>query len=312
MQNMTDKELDRILHQALTPEIRVEDTELKSGNICKSEADQVKGARIMRVNKFIRPVAAVAACAAIVAVVGSGTLGHIAGGNDTTVTSTQNPIAQIANGYTVVVKAAETKELKKGAEAILVQSDGASGWGGKDETRKIDYCIDLPIVCQGANIKTVTYKINEGAFVIQHPKDENNLQNVVKAPEKLNTPSLSYYDDNKVEYDSTCCKSFTIAADKQEAKNQHISISGEGKVVSKKDYEAMFGTKYLPDEEAAVKADILKNVEITCTVTYKDGTTDSFKCGVGTKAVKRGDIPGLSEDRLNADLKTSVTTIVMK
>lgn len=308
---MTDKELDRILHQALTPEIRVEDIKIKSDNIC--EENQVKGVKNMRMNKIFKPVAAVAACAAIVAVVGSGTLGHIVGGNDTSISSTANPVQQLVNGYSVVVKAAEGKKLEKGVEAILSKDKkGGSAWGGDDAKRTVSYCIDFPVSCKGNNIKTVTYEINDGAFVIQNPVGKSNLLDYVKGPKELDTPSISYYDKKKKEYESTCCTSFTIAADKQDVKNQYISISGGERAVSKDQYDVMFGDKYDVDKEAEVTSNILKNVEITCTITYKDGTTDHFKCAVGTKAVSYLSLANVGKNNPKAENKFLVSTITMK
>ena len=236
---MNEKKLDQILQQALTPEVN--DNEIKV-RFEKGEYPMKKK------RNYIRPAVALVACAALVAGIGFGNLPEQilsnTGLSHKTDISTDKSSQNVENGFVMKVKAAEVKELKKGETQTAIYSGGATGesWSGSDQNKEIGYMIDLPLVCEGENMDTITYSVNKGCFRILQPKDKPY---VIKGEECEKPKQVSSGVDIEVvpegadNLEAKYYKSYTISAKDQDRKDVEVAICDEKKL-SKELYKRLW------------------------------------------------------------------------
>ena len=302
---MKEEKLDQILQQALAPE--VDDNEIK----VRFE----KGEYPMRKKKnYVRPAVALVACAALVAGIGFGNLPDQILSNTGLYhkmdISAGKPSPNVEDGFVMKVKAAEVKELKKGETQAVIYSGGTTGeaWSGSNDNNEISYMIDLPLVCEGKNMDTITYSVNKGCFRILQPK---NKPYVIKGEECEKPKQVSSGVEIEIEPDAAdekeakYYKSFTISAKDQNRKDVEVAICDEKKL-SRELYKQLWenNSAGTTDEEiiaeADVKNEVLDSPQVTCKINYQGNAqqkTETAKVAVHLEAMTYKEAADKSSDK---------------
>lgn len=302
---MNDKKLDQILQQALTPEVN--DNEIK----VRFE----KGEYPMKKKKnYVRPAVALVACAALVAGIGFGNLPNQilsnTGLSHKTEISTNKPSQNVESGFVMKVKAAEVKELKKGEAQAAIYSGGTTGeaWSGSDDNKEISYMIDLPLVCEGQNMDTITYSVNKGCFRILQPKNKPYViegEECEKPKQVSSSVDIEVVPEKAGKVEAKYYKSFTISAKDQDRKDVEVAICDEKKL-SKELYKRLWdnNTAGVTDEEivaeAAVKNEVLDSPQVTCKITHQGDSvqrTETAKVAVHLEAMTYKEAAGSCSDK---------------
>lgn len=267
---MNDEKLEEILQQALTPTVTDEDIYM------------YKRVRKHSMKNIIKTGVVVAACAALVMAANiSGVLDNLpttklAQNNDgTAAESSKNP-------FKLTCYAAE---LKKG-KMVPVSLKGEENWGFglcgvENDPNGVSYCIGNQFKCEGENIANITYSINSGCFYIVEKKSAGIVTeyNEYSGPE-LATPIMGF-DDLELEegedesdsiYNIIRASSYTVSYDAQESATSMFGICGIKS--DAKAYKAAFSDIPLEDQIDGY-TELMDGVEITCTVTFTDGTMES-------------------------------------
>ena len=225
---------------------------------------------------FIKPAVAVVACMALF--VGISQLG-----NNQATTNSQS-------GFSIRVNA---QTLTKGDSSIDDTNGFAGAMCGSEENSK--------------NIDKITYDIKDAVFQITNPEGNSIVKEGKKTSKLLNVPgSIAGCDDKNTkeeDYTKSQYTSLTVDYDKQKDAQTYIGIAYDSKYLSKEQkaiiakLDAFNGTL---EDEKAVYEQLYKNVEISCTVTYKDKTKETKKIKVTPKI---GKISDLDSDGLNSGEK---------
>lgn len=262
---------------------------------------------IKRKEKRMGSVAAAAACVAVVVTAGffagSGRSQNehadIAGNDyekdDEIAAATQgeeqsNLFDMFDKMFTLKVKAAEAQNedvqeiaLEQGHPVPLTSGDSTESWvlGGDADKGVVDYCFSMPLTCEGDNIESVTYSINNGAFQILQP--ENGESIIIRGQlydGELNTGSIggNYSDlegdDQPWLYETVLYKSFTLDYDKQTDESTWINVCNV-RLLDAQTYNLIWGDgKSIQDMNTGLQK-MLDNTIITCTVNYADSTSES-------------------------------------
>lgn len=200
-----------------------------------------------------------------------------------------NLLSTIDNMFTLQVKAAE---LEEGQPVALVDSaqvsdndsqitgEQASTWAfGGTEEGDLDYCIQFPISCAGNNIEKITYSINNGAFQVVQPKGESIIIDGQLYPGELSTGQIGgRWDDESGlplrDWEILLYQSITVDYEKQSGEDTWINICNalSGK---QEEQQLIWGEgKSLEEMNRGIQA-MFDDTVITCTVHYKDGTSQT-------------------------------------
>lgn len=271
-----------------------------------------------KVKKYVRPVIAAAACAAIFA--GVGICSRTGRGQE-------GPLPEAESVQKEGTAAAETvqaqgnwfsmtayaKELEPG-KAVPLADMGDSGRAFVlcgNEAGGISYCIGTDFLCRGENIDYFSYSINSGAFqVVQpvNPEDRIVLDGQVYDGE-MNTGSIGGGFEEAAEeqpelYETALYRSFTLDYEKQSAENTWINICNEYPGQTEIE-ELIWGEGRTLEEESEGINRMLDGTVITCTAHYTDGTSQSVDIEVGCRVMTyeeagepggEGEIPGDTEE----------------
>lgn len=232
---------------------------------------------------FIKPAVAVAACMALV--VGLGQIGS----NPTTKNNRY--------GFSIRLNA---QTLAKSKTAIDDAKGFAGAMCGSEEKGQVSYLVEFPVSCKGKNIDKITYSIKDAVFQITNPEGNSIVTEGKKSSKTFNTPSaIAGCDDKKTkedEYTGSQYTSFTVDYDRQKDEQTFIGIAYDSNYLSKeqkaeiKKLDAFDVTENALNTKKAVHEQLYKNVEINCTVTYKDKTTETKKIKVTPKIGKIADL----------------------
>lgn len=279
---MTDEKLDQILKQALTPKNTASELEIK------------KIVRTYNMKKFIKGGIAVAACAAI-CLGGFSAIENILPNKQDEVSNTvfYDAVTNLSDSFTIKVQAAEL--TGDNLLPITVTNDYAGAVLGGDEGNTVYYCFNLPLSCEGENIKTITYSINKGCFQVIQPADEQS-QYVIDYKEQNGKDTnfgeccgKFYFDPEtgqkrakKVMY----LDSFTVDYNKQTGDGFFTNI---GNVVPnmEKAYNLLWNSDHSVDNSANAYNILLSDVKITVTATFEDGTQCSKVLGLESKVIDK-------------------------
>lgn len=208
------------------------------------------------------------------------------------------------------------KELTNKNAVLLDTSEQAKAFGSgwKATVGGVDYYVSfMSLNCKGKDIETVKYSINKGAFRII----SSNENDTILSSEKYQGPSFEKNMYEKEHDNFYYCSSFTVDYNKQPTlemwENDQLMIDIIGKTKHyddvDNDYLTAHKTDITPDEanyDSIRKQKIMfdkcfENLIITCTVTYKDGSTSSknIRPVAEIKSVK--DELDLPEDTKNKD-----------
>lgn len=267
--------------------------------------DKVKKER----NVFSRRIALAAACMAVIVAAGAlagpmkGILEHskAAGSEDPLLAA----VDQIDKLFTLQVKAAgdgdgQMVQLAEGNPVpVTIKGDKAGSWvlGADDiDGSIVDYCINIPqIICEGDQIESITYSINNGAFQIVQPEDgESIISDGQLYDGQLNTGSIGgdYKDAENAEglpsrpFETLFYKSFTLNYDRQSDEYTWINICNE-RSDSKEIVQLIWNEEGSKEKFNSGIQKMLDHTVITCTVNYKDNTSQSADIKVDSQIMTR-------------------------
>ena len=263
---------------------------LYSSEVKKEELDM---------KRFIKPVAAAAACAAIL-------LGYTVSGNMAVKEGSSQQNAKDDHAFTMLVNA---EELKEDSPVLTYSGDELNtGWAmsGEDDGT-VSYSLATDFACEGENIKTITYRINKGAFQIIKPEsvkledygismsETEELGNVMMLPVGnfprgiLGDESLSDEEQEKSENaDGYGASEYTLDYTKQKPENVVFNICGKKNMGDA--YHKIFGENNTVEDEKAGMDELLGDIVITCTATFTDGTTASREIVMENKILLPKDV----------------------
>ena len=268
---MTNEKFEQILQRALAPEIN--DVEI-----------QVKDRKARSYDmKAIYKITAAAACAALI--LGIGILGNIYSGNWTD-TDAEKSVVSDSSEINNSAKVGNSFLLKAGAEEItpnkgvplFVENESSYSLGGSKDTGCVKYGLIANFCCEGEGIQFVTYSINKGAFVVVESLEQGG--SLISSGEEYtgdcNFPSCWNINSNKYSPESFTRKyytKYTLDYDSQQSESFCVNICGD--VYDDDIYNKVFNFKNTPEQKAEAYTELMEGVEITCTVHYTNGTTES-------------------------------------
>lgn len=273
---MTDERFDQILKQALTPQNKASELKIK------------KRVRTYGMNKLMKRGIAVAACA-VICLCGYYATNHLNADNQNGVLDTT--LTKVSEAFTIKVQAAElTGDNLLPISVTKGTSDGYVLGSSEDAEGTIYYCINLPLSCEGENIKNVTYSINKGCFQIVEPADTPYVVDYIEhTGDDTNFGQCGGFDDEELnpsqwrEEKVMYLDSFTVDYDKQTGDEFWTNI---GNVVPnmQEAYDLIWNDDSA-DNDAKAHNMLLSDVEITVTVTFEDGAQSSKVLGLESKVV---------------------------
>lgn len=259
----------------------------------------------MRVRKWIKPAVALAAC--LVLVVAACAVAPMLSGDgsqedrsETAEKKEENKEEEgkkgigdyIGNYFSVTAYAKELTETGK----VYPEDYSVDGFNfGGAEDGGISFAFAFPVECKGKNIDTVTYGIKNGVFQIARPKGDCIVTGGEKVDSMLNVPGTTPKGVKKVQEEQY--KSFSVKYGRQSDEKTLVSIadtsdawSSERKAMFRKSGYS-FDTIY-DDGKADLEACnfLVEDLGITCTVTYKNGSTETKNIKVSSDTVKYGDV----------------------
>ncbi len=209
------------------------------------------------------------------------------------------------NSFTMLAYA---KELTKGGEVYSMEYESknsgicGSGTYGDD----VSFGFGFPVKCVGKNIDTITYTIQNGIFVITNPAGESIVVRGEEPEQYLEVMETFHYpirEEEPVEdadglrneklpaYDAKQYHSFTVDYKRQEDAMTAISVADTSdtweseKLNQYKAFRYEIAGAHSLEEELEIRSFFTKDMGITCTVTYKDGTTETKNIEVTNKLV---------------------------
>jgi hypothetical protein len=261
---MTDEKFDQILHQALTPEVADGDIQID------------RSVRKRNVKRMVTTGIA-AACAALIVAANVGGL------------FSENVVVPLENPFVLTCFAAAMEEGELVQVPEIFSGNSVNGYvvcGGEDY-ESVSYAIGAEFICEGEEISSITYSINEGAFGVTQLTDDRLITDYVEySGSELKYPDLGFADEaldhgrepSESDYEKLFVSEYTVSYDRQSLATAIVGIYGEktdGSI-----YQSIFGDGTSQEQNVAGYTAMVDGVEITCTVNYADGTTDSKVIGI--------------------------------
>lgn len=323
--------------------------------------DMVKKER----NVFSKRIALAAACMAVVVTAGTlaGPVKNImeysrAGSEDALLAA----VDQIDNLFTLQVKAAGAGDgqmvpLTEGNPVpVTINGDKAGTWvlGADDINGSIvDYCINIPqIVCEGDQIESITYSINNGAFQIVQPengesiivdgqlyngelntgsiggdyKDAENAKSVDSDGQLSNGKSdagsiaelVMEADEKEAKeglpsrpFETLFYKSFTLNYGRQSDEYTWINICNECSD-SEEIVQLIWNEEGSQEKFNSGIQKMLDNTIITCTVNYKDNTSQLADIKVDSHIMTRREAGEPLDEGIDPEEKMTVITFELQ
>lgn len=266
---MNDEKLEKMLQDALTPDINDEEIQIN------------QRVRKYHMKKIITAGIAMAACAALIVTANINT------------TQDNNPLKQV----NVVKTINNTFALKANAAEITKDNKVPTNIGGtanldyaftisesdNDGKTKETYFLGTGFACEGDNIDKITYHINKGAFLVSEKKGNSILTDYETYTGKdlsiLNISKDDMSDQQKQDpYDQMQVSSYTVDYDQQTSKHTNISICET--VMDKQVFQSIFDESISVEKRVEAVNQLMKDFEINCTVTFKDGSTETKSIGI--------------------------------
>lgn len=266
----------------------------ETGNMNKNNIISI-GMKSNRKQKIIKTLAAVCACAALFIVVGKlsifSTFNEVPETNNAetqieSIKGDDDLIHALENMFTLKAYAAEHPEADENGYVslndnnILVEENGLGSVLCEGEDGFVSYCIGTDFLCEGENIESITYSINGAAFQVVERPNASIL--IAKEPygKNLNTGTCGGEDSDTLDNPISVrgfYKSITLSYDNQMNDYTWINICNETEYC----WDFLYGEGMTLEERVSAIEEMMKDVEILCTVQYTDGTTDDARITVG-------------------------------
>ena len=162
---------------------------------------------------------------------------------------------------------AQAKEMKSSVP-VLLHDSGFEGSMSSDEDGNASYDIVLPLYCEGDNIESITYKINQGVFKLADCPSAKSLVSKKEVPS--DSEYSAYLEDGDV-----ICTEFTIGYDTQVKPGgvtRFIHMVGEKNI----QHADAIGNNNIKEKKLMLD-ELFKDLVIECTVNFNDGSTQSKK-----------------------------------
>lgn len=262
---------------------------------------QTEGKRTMK-KGYYKFMAAAAVCAALVAAVwvtnGIGErfdsdlqVKEDSVGREDSYNSVNSVLSELDRMFTLKVQAAE---LEVGKPVPLIASGNSQTYGfGATDYDVLHYCISVPLTCEGEGIESVTYSINNGAFQIVQPENDNEkiIVGGQLYGEEINSGWIGGYYEGDDDYspsrifEKVLYKSFTLDYERQSDEYTWINICNS-RPFDEKIYNLIWGgEKTTATDESNGFNRLLDHTVITCTAHYADGTEQSADIQVGSQVM---------------------------
>ena len=234
----------------------------------------------MKIQKIIRP--AVVLAASVVLVVTVNAVAPMLRSGDDKKTEEGKDIGAYVDKYFCVT--AYAQELTNTGKVFSKDYSSVTTAVG-EENGSVSFAFDFPIECKGKNVDSITYRIREGAFSITNPKGESVVVEGEKVKEEMDVPWGSHVSEAKggaANCDRNQYQSFTVKYDNQKSEETCIEVVGNSDVWSRKKkgqyerggYDVLMKS---PEEEKKLCDFLTGDLGITCTATYKDGSSETKK-----------------------------------
>ena len=246
-----------------------------------------------------RTCAAVAACAALVVAAGSWYAGQPVESSEIAVQDGEKHSETIPKPFMLTAKAAETGErieMTKG-KPVAITTEDADSWvlgGSGHEDGTWGYCINLPFMCEGENIDSVSYSINRGAFQVVELEGTSIIASGKEAAEPVDGGQIGGgYDEAKDEAIPATVNyytEYTLDYDRQESDATWINMVRDDIMFS--DLDLLWRENKSDEDVEKVFDELFGDVMITCTLHFMDGTSEQIEIEPGviiTTAMKNGE-----------------------
>jgi len=280
---------------------------------------------------FAGRIALAAACMAVVVAAGAVTgplkniLGHSETGSEDALLTAVDEIDKL---FTLQVKAADSEDgktipLAEGNPIPVTMKDNKTGswmFGADDvEGSVVNYCINIPqIVCEGGQIDSITYSINNGAFQIVQPENGESIITDGQLYEgELNTGSIGgdYNEEREglpsEPFETLFYQSFTLDYDRQSDEHTWINICNE-RPDSKEIVQLIWNEEGSEEKYSSGVQKMLDNTVITCTVNYQDGTSQSVDIKVDSHIMTRREAGQPLDEGIDPEEKMTVITFELQ
>lgn len=200
-------------------------------------------------------------------------------------------LSELDRMFTLKVQAAE---LEEGNPVPLFPSGNSQTYGfGATDNETLYYCISVPLTCEGEGIEFVTYSINNGAFQIVQPENENEkiIVGGQLYGEEINSGWIGGYYEGEDGYspsrifEKVLYQSITLDYERQSDGYTWINICNSHPFDAEI-YNLLWGGENATakDESNGINR-LLDHTVITCTVHYVDGTEQSADIKVASQVM---------------------------
>lgn len=200
------------------------------------------------------------------------------------------------NSFSLTVCA---KEMTETGKVFSDKYQSASDIAWDTEDGGVVFGFVFPVECKGENIDTITYKIKEGAFMISNPKGETVVIDGEKMKNNLILPERSKENLSKdiFTYELEYYKSFTVKYNNQFSDETCIDVVGTSDIWSEEKLSqykklgcSIYSMRDSLKKEKEVWDFLTKDQGISCTVTYKDGSTETKNIVISNEIVRLSEV----------------------
>lgn len=276
-------------YKSALDKIRLEDPEKDKVKALFFQKPEGGRDRFKNVRKIRKPVAA----AAIVAVILTVCL-QIPDLNNYLFSSSES-----VQGDNHFIVTAYAKELTKMGQVYAGSSESGVGGFSSSGTGQIDFEFQFPLECKGDNIDTITYTIQNGVFRVTNPVGDCIVTAGVGVEQQVPV-GCGFVSSETVKFDLSDFeirqyRSFTVDYDRQKDDRTYIGVADASQMWDQEKLDQYKSIGYdikNPDikKEKELCDFLTKDMGITCTATYQDGTTETKNIVVSNKIVMMSEL----------------------
>lgn len=241
--------------------------------------------------------AAVAAAALALILTANAVYAHFGGSKE--------PMSGAGENYDQFTITAYAKELTKTEQVYADKVESGTG-GMSGNSEEISFSFWFPFECRGKNIDTITYTIQNGAFQVTAPAGRSPVIDGEEVADPIDASvSFRTISESLEAFDTRQYRSFSVSYEEQSNEETSIEVvdsSAHWEPEKVRQYQAFgftVGDQKKTELEKEVCDFLTKDLGITCTATFGDGTVQTKKIAVSNKIVmmsKLHDLPDQDED----------------